>query len=260
MRLRRFGAFPLARDGLLSSMISEEHAGTSFTVVELRRYAMQPGKRDTLIALFERAFVDAQERCGMVPIGHYRDLDDPDAYVWFRGFAQFEERQVALERFYTSPTWFEHREAANATLLDTDNVLLLRNARPDSGFDLNGLARPRGAAAQPAGRRSLVAVSIFMLDRAAGDDFVGAFEAGLLPALRACAQRVAYLVTEERPNGFPRHPVREREFAFVVSGSCETPEALASWTRAVGGWSDGSAETLERTTLRLEPAARSLFR
>jgi hypothetical protein len=241
-------------------MISEEHTGTAFAVVELRRYAMQPGKRDTLIALFERGFIEAQERCGMVPFGHYRDLDDPDAYVWFRGFPQFEARRDALERFYGSATWFEHREAANATLLDTDNVLLLRNARPDSSFDLEGLVRPGAGAAQPAGQRSLVAVSIFMLDRAAGDDFVSAFEARLLPTLRTCAQRIAYLVTEERPNAFPRHPVREREFAFVVGGVCETPAALESWTRAAGGWSDGSAATLERTTLRLEPAARSLFR
>ena len=241
-------------------MISEERIGTVFAVVELRRYAMQPGKRDALIALFEREFIEAQEQHGMVPFGHYRDLDDADSYVWFRGFERFEARREALEGFYGSPTWFAHREAANATLRDTDNVLLLRNARTHSGFDLRGLARPDGAAATLAGRRSLVAASVLMLDRPAGEDFVGAFEAGVLPALQACAQRTAYLVTEERPNAFPQHPVREREFAFVVTGVCETAGAVASWSRAVDRWSDGRAETIERATLRLAPAARSLFR
>ncbi len=38
---------------------------------------MRPGRRDELIDLFEREFIETQEACGMVPIGHYRDLHDP---------------------------------------------------------------------------------------------------------------------------------------------------------------------------------------
>src|ERR1700736_2767480 len=141
-------------------MISEHATGTAFGVVELRRYAMQPGKRDTLIALFEREFIETQERSGMVPVGHYRDLDDADAYIWFRGYARYEARRAALERFYGSPAWLAHRDAANATLRDTDNVLLLRSARPQSGFQLGGLSRPDGTA--NAAGSSFVAVSIVM--------------------------------------------------------------------------------------------------
>ncbi len=69
----------------------------TFGVVELRRYALHPGGRDALIRLFESAFIESQERCGVVPIGHYRDLDDPDSFVWFRGFADMETRRGALE-------------------------------------------------------------------------------------------------------------------------------------------------------------------
>ncbi len=116
----------------------------TLSVVELRRYALHPGGRDVLIPLFEREFIESQERCGMVPIGHYRDLDDPNSFVWFRGFADMETRRRALEAFYTSPSWMDHRDAANATMIDSDNVLLLRPARPESGFETDGLFRRAG--------------------------------------------------------------------------------------------------------------------
>lgn len=235
---------------------------TAFGVVELRRYAMQPGARDTLIGLFEREFVEAQEACGMVPVGHYRDLDDPDSFVWFRAFPRMEMRRDALAAFYTSPTWLEHRNEANATLADSDNVLLLRSARPDSGFDTSGLTRP--AAAEPGtAAASFVAVSVFMLAERAGDDLLDAFERDVLPQLATQARRIAYFVTEERPNDFPRLPVRENEYAFVVAGICPSRDALAAWARALDMTRLPDAVracAMSIETLRLEPAARSLFR
>ena len=55
-------------------------------VVELRQYTLKSGQRDTLIALFEREFVESQEAVGIELIGTFRDLDDPDRFVWLRGF------------------------------------------------------------------------------------------------------------------------------------------------------------------------------
>lgn len=46
-------------------------------VIELRQYTLHPGKRDALIALFDREFVETQEAEGMLIIGQFRDLDDP---------------------------------------------------------------------------------------------------------------------------------------------------------------------------------------
>src|ERR1700730_12713163 len=150
----------------------DEMLHSAYDVVDLRRYAMRPGCRDTLIALFERAFIETQEAAGMVPVGHYRDLDDDDSYVWFRGFPQRAKRHDALDAFYTSVTWLENRNDANATLLDSDNVLLLRDARDGSGFDLQGLVRP---AVTESNAESFVAAFVFMLDAPASEDFVAAF-------------------------------------------------------------------------------------
>jgi hypothetical protein len=230
-----------------------------FDVVELRRYVTVPAKRDTLIALFDRVFTEGQEACGMVPIGHFRDRDDPAGFVWLRGFEDMSTRRRALEAFYKeSHAWKDHRTEANDTLVDNDNVLLLRDARPGSGFDLDGLARPAGT---ESGARPSVGVAVFMLERPAGDAFVAAFEAELLPRLREHARRVAYLVTDSRPNDFPALPVREGEHAFVVTGVCRDDDALAQWTRLV---TSELPEPMQsqircRELLRLEPAARSLY-
>src|SRR5919197_645995 len=95
-------------------------------VVELRRYALRPGARETLIELFDREFVETQEAVGMRILGQFRDLDDPDSFVWMRGFADMETRRPALESFYGGPVWRQHARAANATMLDSNNVVLLR--------------------------------------------------------------------------------------------------------------------------------------
>src|SRR5262245_38824140 len=101
------------------------------TVVELRQYTLHPGKRDVLLGLFDRYFVEGQEEQGMRIIGQFRSLDHPDRFVWLRSFADMPARATALNGFYFGPIWQSHREAANATMVDSDNVLLLKPVRPD---------------------------------------------------------------------------------------------------------------------------------
>ena len=59
---------------------------TCCPIVELRQYTLHPGKRDVLIDLFDRKFVESQEALGMKVIGQFRDLDNPNRFVWLRGF------------------------------------------------------------------------------------------------------------------------------------------------------------------------------
>lgn len=56
--------------------------GVRYPVVELRRYTLHPGRRDVLIDLFDRELVESQEAVGMAVLGQFRDLDDPDRFVW----------------------------------------------------------------------------------------------------------------------------------------------------------------------------------
>ena len=41
----------------------------------------------------------------MTVIGQFRDLDNPDSFVWLRGFADMEARKRALTGFYSGPVW-----------------------------------------------------------------------------------------------------------------------------------------------------------
>src|SRR5687767_11829972 len=98
-------------------------------VIDLRQYTLRPGQRDRLIDVFDTYLVDGQEQTGMHIVGQFRDLDDPDRFVWIRGFRDLPARGRALKAFYGGPIWHEHAAAANATMIDSDNALLLRPVR-----------------------------------------------------------------------------------------------------------------------------------
>ena len=68
-------------------------------VVELRQYTLHPGKRDILIDLFDREFIEPQEALGITVVGQFRDVDDPDRFVWLRGFRDMVSRAKAAGFF-----------------------------------------------------------------------------------------------------------------------------------------------------------------
>jgi hypothetical protein len=75
-------------------------AQTCCPVVELRQYTLVPGGREELISLFEREFIETQEATGMIVIGQFRDLNNPDRFVWLRGFNDMDTRAAQLHEFY----------------------------------------------------------------------------------------------------------------------------------------------------------------
>lgn len=234
---------------------------TQDRVVELRQYTCFGGRRDALIALFEREFVESQEAAGAHVVGTFRDLDDPDRFVWLRGFASMDARRRALTAFYTGPAWRAHHDAANATMLDSGNVLLLR---PAARGDLGAL--PRG----PDGPAGVIAARIYTLAGADPAAFGAFFDAALRPRLEdAGAAPLATLVSETTANDVPRLPVREGEsvFAWFARFPDERAErAAAVRLDGLSGWRDGAPEALlpalmrKPEVLRLTPTARSKLR
>jgi len=183
-------------------------------VVELRQYTLHPGMRDTLIELFDREFVESQEALGMKIIGQFRDADNPNRFVWLRGFRDMPSRAEALKSFYGGPVWKAHSKAANATMIDSNNVLLLRPARRTSGFPLKNSKRPApGASETPKG---LVVATIYYFNAPVDVGFVDFFERSMRPVLTdSGARTLAYFITESSANTFPTLPVREGENVFV---------------------------------------------
>ncbi|OHV89486.1 NIPSNAP family protein [Mesorhizobium sp. ORS 3428] len=242
-------------------------------IVELRQYTLKPDQRETLITLFDREFIESQEATGMTVIGQFRDLDRPDMFVWLRGFEDMAVRKDALSAFYGGPVWAEHRDAANATMIDSDDVLLLKPAWRDAGFDLSGLQRPpANEAGKPseAGRLAgIVEISIHQLRRGAEADFAERFRAQALPQLTANGARLlGAFVSEHAENTFPRLPVRAGENVFVTVAGFDDKEAHerchANLANSPAWQAIGEAEPVRPTKpvemLRLTPTARSLLR
>ena len=99
-----------------------------YPVIELRQYTLRARQRDVLIELFEREFIDPQNAVGSHVLGQFRDVDDPDRFVWMRGFDDMATRARALGSFYGGPVWKAHRSAANATIVDSDTEDLNHDA------------------------------------------------------------------------------------------------------------------------------------
>lgn len=246
---------------------SESPTETCCPVVELRQYALQPGKRDALIDLFDRKFVEPQEAVGIKIIGQFRDLDDRNRFVWLRGFSDMPSRAQALQDFYGGPIWKAHRETANATMIDSDNVLLLRPASPAAAFSLDENIRPgRGASEVP---KRLILAAVYYFDAPVSDDFVRFFESTIKPVTAAAgAPTLAYFVSEQRENTFPALPVRESENVFVWFARFSDPGACDRYLAALAQsqlWREKIAEELARRLkgtpeiLKLSPTVRSLL-
>jgi hypothetical protein len=236
---------------------------TCCPVVELRHYTLHPGARETLIDLFDREFVETQEAVGMQVIAQFRDIDRPDVFTWLRGFPDMPSRAASLEAFYDGPVWARHRDVANGTMIDSDNVRLLRPVLPNAGFVLDADRPVPGATAIPPG---LVVATIYTLNGPAAG-FADFFERTIAPRLLGSGARpYGVLETDPRPNTFPRLPVREGEHAFVwfarfadVAAHGRAVAALAADQR----WTTDVRPALERMlrspveVWRLTPTARS---
>src|SRR5260370_10733343 len=183
-----------------------------WSVVEIRQYTLHDGTREQLIQLFENEFIESQEVLGIHVIGPFRDLEDPNRFVWLRGFPDMNERSRMLSAFYDGPVWRAHRDAANATMIDSDNVLLLR---PTHGRSANSSVA-NGLDVGSFHRDALVVANIHYVDSSAIENFARFFEKTMTPTLTITgAHIIAAFVTEAATNTFPRLPVREGETVFI---------------------------------------------
>ena len=233
-----------------------------YGVLELRQYTLRARQRDTLIALFEQSFLEPQNALGAHVIGTFRDVDDADRFVWIRGFRDMDARQEALTAFYGGPVWKANRTAANATILDSGNVLLLRPTGPGQGFQ-----EPPTRGPSPAG---IIGAMIYYLGDVDLSQFERFFEQTVLPQLAAQGVTpIARLVTEASANNFPRLPVREHERTFIWFArwtGAAAEEAFVARFDALSGWRDAAPEAVlpalmrKPERLRLAPTPRSELR
>jgi hypothetical protein len=228
------------------------------TVFELRRYTLKPGAREALIEVFDTHLVETQEAVGMSVLCQFRDSAAPDQFVWFRGFADQAARTRALPAFYGGPVWAQHGPAANETMLEWHDVLMLKPATAEVAFKAAGRERsPPGTADLEDGRTYLVAIHHLMPD--AADDEAALLAKAIADAVRAAGGEVlASLISDRSENGFARLPVREGECVAVTLVRPAVPQAIPALETALHETAPAAGRMPD--IARLVPTARSLLR
>jgi quinol monooxygenase YgiN len=237
------------------------------TVFELRQYTLHAGRREVLVELFDREFVESQEAVGMQLVGQFRDMDDPNRFVWLRGFPHMVERHRALSGFYGGPAWAAHGDVANATMVDFDDVLLLRPLAPDTTFPTpDGPRPPAGSTRRP---RSVVTATVHRLAGPSDTELVDLLADPVEQMLAAAgAPAVAVLRTEPAENTYTALPVREGEQVVVRFARFADTAAHTAHLRRLHdspAWRSVQRRVREHLLappqqLRLRPTARSLLR
>jgi hypothetical protein len=194
---------------------------TTTNLIELRQYLLHAGQCDTLIDVFDREFVETQEAVGMDVLGQFRDPQRPDYFVWLRGFPDMTARHRSLTAFYDGPVWAKHRDVANATMIDSGNVMLLRAVTKNDALPAH---RPdQRDTRKPTGLVVVVAEHVEHINEAT----IGNFKSDVIPDLHQSGCRtLGVYATEPSPNTFARLPVRT-DRAIVWIGAIESDDWVA---------------------------------
>ncbi|WP_225728542.1 MULTISPECIES: NIPSNAP family protein [unclassified Nocardia] len=235
-------------------------------LLELRRYTLRPGLRDEMIGLFEREFIESQEELGIRLLGQFRDELDPDLFVWLRAYPDLATRDTALPAFYVDgAAWRANRAAANATMLDSTNALLLRPATTHSALTVPDTRPGRGSTEVPDTR---ILVTVYYL-AGSPEVFTDFFDGWVRPIFDPVdSPPSAAYVTDPSPNSFPQLPNRP-DSVFVTFTRFDNRTALDAHLNSLAGsalWTDKVvpeltlwlAAPIERHLLA--PTERSLLR
>lgn len=207
-----------------------------------------------MIEVFEQYFIEPQEACRIDVGGLFRDEDDADRFVWMRGFRDLEHRSRALASFYDGPAWAAHRDRANATMIDSDDVLLLQPCELRRGLP--------AAVMTPATYLPACAMAgIWVLDREHSLEQLETSDVHdlLRTKLQTC---VGLWRSHPGPNGFPALPIRDEHAVVWLALFADDGDRREAMDRlhCSPGWK-GLAERLRTGTtyleLRLLPTARS---
>ena len=100
-------------------------------IVEVRSYRIKPGRRAEFVELFETRAMPALRALGMTIVGPMLDLENPNKFVFLRGFPSLEERDRMKDAFYGGEFWKNELEAIAMPMIDSYDVILCETS---SGF------------------------------------------------------------------------------------------------------------------------------
>jgi len=105
-------------------------------IVEVRSYRVTPGKRDEFLRTFETRSIPALQAHGMKIVGPMVDVENPNKFVFLRGFPSMEELHRMKNDYYGGKIWKEELEHILMPMLESYDVILCETTR---GFVMDDL-------------------------------------------------------------------------------------------------------------------------
>ena len=109
-------------------------------IVEVRSYRITPGKRDEFVKFFEERSIAAQQSYGMKIVGPMLDLENPNKFVFLRGFPTMEELHRMKDEFYGGKLWKEEFEHVLMPMIESYDVILCETT---TGFVMDDLTEAK---------------------------------------------------------------------------------------------------------------------
>lgn len=98
---------------------------------ELRQYRIKDGKRDRWVQLMEEKIIPFQMSKGVVFVGSFVAVDEPDLYIWIRRFDSEEEAERLYQEVYQSDYWKTEIAPLAKEMLDRDRMVITRMSATD---------------------------------------------------------------------------------------------------------------------------------
>lgn len=176
-----------------------------FQVYEFRRYTIKTGERQNFALDFDTFFPDAFEQQGAIVAGSFLERQKPNGFTWIRGFHTIDARAVLNAAFYYGSLWKEHRQAVNAYIDDSDNVMLMRPLTPGREIQILPAVDP---VSEAKGAQGVIVAQIFSVKPDNVEAFAKAAEPTFAAYRASGAREAGVLVTLDAKNNFPQLPVR----------------------------------------------------
>lgn len=174
-------------------------------VLELRNYLLKPDMADEFSSYFNKHFVKPMTELGGYTLGQFQIKDVKDRFVWLRGFTDMSTRVKFLNDFYVnSSSWKEFGPGANAMIINSDNVYLLRpintgQNKAEQGEAINSNFLQAG--------KDITVIDFYVCNSTL-DKTIDLFYTSYLPFLKTLnVEDISLWVSEMTENDFPRLPV-----------------------------------------------------
>jgi heme-degrading monooxygenase HmoA len=239
----------------------------TINTLELRNYLLKPNVLEHFIDYFEAHFIFSQEAAQMPVLGQFRVINEPNHFVWLRGFNDMQTRLEGLQNFYGGPVWEKFGPVANDMMLEWHNVHLLHLLSSITELTC-GLSADVVAADLAAGTISpytgVIVIDLYQAEPGKRSELVDKFQTQVVPAAQNEAIQIrGYFVAEMRKNEFTRLPVIQNEDELAVITAYESEEACREQRDKVTPHINTTLSALlSKTpeTLLLSPTLRSPLR